>query len=124
MIYSSNRNNQIIEIHPTLTEVRSPEVLTLAYIALKGFEHYDVCILNNENLDDMQYTKETNPCAPNKDIMREASQTTPHKTLNPDDVKIKAKKRSGSSPPGITPRKKPKYITPQKRLIMRNERND
>ena len=37
IIYLSNWNNQLIEIYPAL---RSEEVLTLAYIVLKGFEHF------------------------------------------------------------------------------------
>lgn len=123
IIYSSNRNHQLIEIHPTLTEVRSKEVLTLAYIALKGFEHYDICISDNEKSDDIQSTEKFDKArTPEKEMTRITPQATPDKTELNADATVSSKKRTVSSPIGITPRKRAKYVSPEKKKRSRKRK--
>ena len=129
IIYSSNRNNQLIEIQPTLTEVRSEEVLTLAYIALKGYEHYDICISHNQTSEDIPCSEEFDKAkTPEKERTETTQQATPNKTENVESCEVNAgakdsaKKRMPSSPTGITPRKRAKYVSPEKKKRSRKRK--
>ncbi|KAK3085282.1 hypothetical protein FSP39_001017 [Pinctada imbricata] len=107
MIISSNRNKPVLRIQPTIGKTLDDSLITLAYLAIPGSEHYDACIPLDKNISNNQPDKAN-------------SESRPPKT--PD--KQTPKKQGGKMSSGfnITPRKQADYISPKKKTRTRKRK--
>jgi len=106
LIYTSRRNNHIIQIQPSLASIK--DKVTLAYLATKGFEHYDIC---------KAIGKQSN--SPNKGDVQ--TETEKHRT--PKD-KIIPKRKNQDNFIDITPRKRAKYASPRRKDRTRKRKSN
>ncbi|CAG2237277.1 unnamed protein product [Mytilus edulis] len=118
-IYSSNPDQPVVVITPSLTETYEKQEITLAYLCVPGHEHYDsvkkrVNGLQLESENELEVCDDLD-CQPSTaditiEYSNENTSGTPSKVQNPlrdDEI--------------ITPRKQAKYQSPKKRRLTRKK---
>ena len=121
-IYSSNKDQPVIVIHPSLCEPIEKEELTLAYLCIPGVEHYDavkrrtvgisseseldVCDISDNNINTVDISVESIV----DNTVSEPSSETPSKSTRNNTSK------------NITPRKQAKYQSPKRKNLTRKKK--
>ena len=123
-IYSSNPDQPVVVVTPSLTETHEKQEITLGYLCVPGHEHYDSVTrraigLPSETESELEICDDQDNTSNTADITIEYSNEKDDANITETPTKVK---ESALYNENITPRKQAKYKSPKRKTLTRKKK--